>query len=329
VEVVAASDLQLDRAKAVETQYGIPALATETILAEPTVELVLNLTPIADHTRVTQAALQAGKHVYSEKPLAHNLRDAQLLANIATRNGLMLAVAPDTVLGSSFQAARRAIERGNIGTPLAATAYLLRPALVASAPGASGSTPFYDMGPYYLTALINLFGCTREVCGFSRQTGQGQDVEPPGAPSVLAGTLEFHDRLFVNLVLAWGTTYQGEVSHLSVFGSDGVLRLANPNTFGEPAFYRQHGREEWTEVDDSREQDQDHGQRRGLGVGDLARVVRTGGTPRCDAKIALHVVNILDGMLRSASTRANVRMVTTCEKAPALTAEEREGFWRN
>lgn len=322
LKIVAVSDLEVSRAKEVEKEYGIPQATTESILADPDVELILNLTPIAEHIRVTRAGLAAGKHVYSEKPLAPNLRDARTLTEIAKQTNLTLAAAPDTTLGPSFQAARRLMEMGRLGRPLAATAHMFRASLTDTDPGAAGPTPFYDMAPYYLTALINLFGSGCQVSAYSREVGRDDT-------SMLWGTIEFLDGFLASLVLAWGTTLKEEIGYLMVFGSEGILRFANPNTFGEPAYYRLHGSEDWIEVDGSRETDPGRQQLRGLGVADTARAIRSGSTPRCNADIALHVVNILDSMLESSSIQANVDLVTRCEKAAPLTARDRSEFLRH
>jgi predicted dehydrogenase len=326
LEVVAVADVDTERARETAETYGIPkALTPDELLANADVELVLNLTSIAAHVETSKAALAAGKHVYSEKPLAPSLEDAKALVEEAGRRGLALGCAPDTLLGSGFQAGLSALRDNAIGRPLAATASMLRPELTRPSFYVKGVTPIIDMAPYYVSALVNLFGPAVRVSGATK-TWPGDDPPPPmqaGAPIAVAGTIEFASGLFATLVMVWGTVPTGEVPALNVLGSDGELRFPNPNNFGDPAYVRRHGEDSWIELAGSRQPDDIRRNLRGLGVGEMALAIRAGRPPRASGEIACHVVDVMTGLAESAATGTRVDLTTTCQPAAAFPERER------
>ena len=175
VDVVACADLLPERSRAAVDRFGVPAaVSTEDLLADPEIELVINLTNPAAHAEVSLAAIDAGKHVYSEKPLAVERADGQAIVDSATANGLSVGCAPDTVLGAGIQTCRKVIDEGRIGEPIAATAFMVNHGHESWHPSPEffykqGGGPMFDMGPYYLSALINLMGPVRRVTGSHRQ----------------------------------------------------------------------------------------------------------------------------------------------------------------
>ena len=176
VEVVACSDSYPERARAAAKQFGIPAaLTVEELLASPGVEVVVNLTIPASHAEVSLAALNAGKHVYSEKPLAVERSDGRAILDAAEARGLSVGCAPDTVLGAGIQTCRKLIDEGRIGEPVAATAFMMSPGPESWHPDPefyykAGGGPMFDMGPYYLSALVTLLGPVSRVTGSHRKS---------------------------------------------------------------------------------------------------------------------------------------------------------------
>lgn len=326
IRVVAVADIDAQRAERTAAEYGVAKATTpDELLADDAVELVLNLTPIAAHVETSKAALTSDKHVYSEKPLATRTDDAVELVRLARARGLALACAPDTLLGTGFQTAAAALADGVIGRPLAATATMLRPELTRPSFYTEGATAVFDMAPYYVSALVNLFGPVRRLSGATRTW---PDARPPapmsaGASIAAAGTLEFHSGVLATLVLSWGTVPVPEVPVFEVFGSEGVLRFPNPNDFDGPAFFRRHGEDAWTEVPGSRQPEHWRRNLRGLGVGELAAALRAGRTPRASGEIACHVVDLIAGLVASAASGRHVEPATTCTPAPLLAEEER------
>lgn len=319
LEVVAVADVLAGRAKAIAEQFSISAWSgPDGLLARTDVELVVNLTNISTHVEVSAAALAAGKHVYSEKPLSVDLSDALRLLDEARRLGLTLACAPDTLLGAGFQAARAALREGRIGTPLVVSAVMLRSALGPS-PYTEGANPFFDMAPYYLSALVNLFGPVRRLTGFERA------LDASGSMS-LSGTLEFPDGVVGHLSLAWGSGHQREVPAVSVYGTEGAMAVPNPNTFGDPAFVRPYGAQAWEELKGSRQPGHYRRNLRGLGVAEMARAIRKGRTPRAHAELAAHVVEVISGLVASAESQRHLKPTTTCRPADPLGAQERDAL---
>lgn len=323
LEVVAVADVLADQAKAVADQYRIPnSLTPEALIEHPDVQLVVNLTPISKHREMTAAVLAAGKHVYSEKPLTVEVSDA--LELLAARPAVVAAgCAPDTLLGSGFQHARAALQDGKIGAPLVATAVMLRSSL-GPGPYGQGTNPFFDMAPYYVTALVNLFGPVRQVTGMSRTFDQADQ----GRPVWLSGTLSFDHDVVAHLTVLWGGAHRGEVPAVTIFGTDGVLQVPNPNNFGDPAFLRPHGAEAWEEVPGSRQAPGLRRNLRGLGVAELARAVDQARAPRTDITIAAHVVEVISGLVRSAETGTQTAVTSSCQPSPPLDPHERDALVR-
>jgi predicted dehydrogenase len=326
LDVVAVADVDADRAEQTKNEFDIPrASSPDELIADPAVDIVVNLTPIAVHTKVSKAALTAGKHVYSEKSLATSTAEAAELVEEARRRDLALGCAPDTLMGSGFEVAREAVASGAIGRPLTATLVMLRSAFRRSSFYTEGATPVFDMEPYYLTALVNTFGPAAWVSGSVRSLAAGETpVEPPVGGAVAASALiQLVSGLMANVTMVWGSDHRHEVPAFTVYGSTGVVDFPNPNNFGDPAYIRQHGDDSRTELPGSRQPADWPRNLRGLGVGEMARAIREGRPPRASGEIACHVVEIVEGIVTSARTGSRVEMTTTCTPAPPLTADAR------
>lgn len=326
-EVVAVSDADATVAKSVAEQYGISTVVSpQELLADSSIEIVLNLTPIAVHVGVTRDALAAGKHVYSEKSLATTVEDARGLLAEADRRGLVLACAPDTMLGSGFQTAWQALRSDRIGRPLSASAAMFRSALAAPSFYTRGPFAFFDMSPYYVTALISLFGPISRVSGATRtwpSDEKPQDTRT-GASIAVAGTLEFAGGATASLTLAWGTGHRHEVPVLDVYGTSGVIEFPNPNNFGDPAYIRQYEDSERTELPGSRRPGSRRANQRGLGVAEMALALQEGRPPRAAGDVACHVVDVIASLVASAETGRRVELTTNCTVPEPLPADVRE-----
>jgi predicted dehydrogenase len=324
LEVVAVADTVPERAEEVCAEFGIPeSTSPDELIESSRVELVVNLTPIPNHFETTAAALDAGKHVYSEKSLAMTSEDARKLLELSVERKLVLGCAPDTLLGCGFSAARHAIERGDIGTPLVASGLMLRAPLTAFPGVADGTLPLYDMAPYYLTAMVDLFGPAQRVVAFyddrstaSSGTGGGRDVVAASA------SVEF-STLVAQLSFVWGTSQRQELPFVSVFGTDGEVRLSNPNAFDGPAILRRYSEGECRELPDSKQEATLPANLRGLGVADAARAIRDRRPPRASAEVAAHVVDLIDCIVLSARSGRRVEVTTRCAPPAALSDGER------
>ncbi|MGI5878650.1 MAG: Gfo/Idh/MocA family protein [Christensenellales bacterium] len=332
LDVVGCSDIKPERSKARAEEFGIRDMTNGEILSDPSIELVINTTYQLSHYEVSKAALLAGKHVYSEKMLAVTSQQALELAEISQNTGKYLCVAPDTFLGAGLQLARRVLDAGLIGQPVAADAILVRgyrhnrfrtdpERRFAFCPG--GGIVF-DVGCYYLTGLVSLLGPIRRVCGFSqtrdprRPYGHpdnplyGADMEIE-TPNNTVGALEFAN----GVLCAFLTSSEGinVTNHFTIYGTEGTLTLNDPNTFGGPVLLKCKGESE------ARQLPLMHAfttNMRGLGAADLAYAVRNRRPPRCSLDMALHTFEAAMVMAGLEEDSPLHTMRTTCERPEPL-----------
>jgi predicted dehydrogenase len=326
VAVTAVSDLDPARASTLAARHpGAAARPLAALLAADDVDLVLNLTVPAAHAEVSLAALDAGKHVYVEKPLASSLADGREVAAAAQASGLRVGCAPDTVLGTGLQTARAALTRGEIGVPFAATAFMTTPGHELWHPDPEfyyrpGGGPLLDMGPYYLTALVHLLGPVVRVTGLasrprsSRTIGsgprQGTAVDV-GVDTHVTGVLQ-HASGPLSTVLVSFDVWAARLPRIEVYGSTGSLSVPDPNQFAGDVevFLADDGR--WRPVPPS-DGYLDAG--RGVGVADLALAAASGSDHRASLDVGLHVLDVMESLLGAAQSGTSVEIGTSC-RAP-------------
>ncbi|MFB9991114.1 Gfo/Idh/MocA family protein [Deinococcus oregonensis] len=328
-EVVAVADLSAERAQARAKEFGVPNVLTPSeLLAHPDVDVVLNLTIPAAHAEVSRAALEAGKHVYGEKPLALDREAGRALVELAGTRGLRLGSAPDTFLGAGLQTCRQLIDEGVIGRPLAATAFMMSHGVEAWHPNPDffyqpGAGPMFDMGPYYLTALISLLGpiqtvTGQAVSGFEERTittakRLGERI-PVRTPTHVTALLGFGSGVAASLTTSFDV-WHAQVPRIEIYGSEGTLSLPDPNTFGGPVRVRLAQDKEWRDVPVERPYSQNS---RGLGLSDLLASVREGRAPRASGELALHVLDAMQSTLESAEAGRTLTLSTTAERPAPL-----------
>ena len=329
VEVVAVCDLDEERARTVAAAApGVRPLAVAELLTADDVDLVLNLTIPAAHAEVAHAAIAAGKHVYGEKPLAVTARQAREVLAAAVRAGVRVGCAPDTVLGTGVQTARACLDAGEIGTPVAATAFMVTPGHERWHPAPEfyyqpGGGPLFDMGPYYLTALVTLLGPVRRVAGLSatpRATRTIASGPRAGAQIDVAvathvtGILEHASGALSTLMMSfdvWGA----RLPYLEVYGTGGSLSVPDPNGFGGTVQVLSAGSKDWTPAAEA------GGYReaaRGYGVSDLASALASGTPHRASGEIAFHVLDVMETLLRAAGARQAADVSSSCDRPPAV-----------
>jgi predicted dehydrogenase len=331
VEVVACADLMLERAQARAAEYGVPkACLPDELLADPDVELVVNLTIPKAHAEVALAAVDAGKSVYNEKPLAVERAAGQELLRRAKARGVRVGGAPDTFLGGGIQTCRRLIDEGAIGYPVAATAFLAGHGHEHWHPDPAfyyqpGGGPMFDMGPYYITALVNLMGPVRRVAGSARITfpertitskpkeGQKITVE---TPTHVAGTLDFHSGAVATVITSFDI-WAHSLPRIEIYGSEGTLSVPDPNTFGGPVKVKVGREADWREVELT------HGwaeNSRGLGVADMATALRSGRPHRASGELTFHVLDAMHAFLESSDAGQYSLLESICERPASLPA---------
>jgi len=320
------ADLDLDRAKAQAEKYGVPAYGTVAeLLADDRIEIVVNLTIPKVHVEVALQVLEAGKHVWSEKPFALDRESGQALLDAANAKGLRVATAPDTFLGAGIQSARRLVEAGGIGEPLTALTLMQSPGPESWHPNPDflfqeGAGPLFDIGPYYITALVQLFGPVRKVTalaskafpqrtiGSGPRAGESFDVTVPTHVSAL---FEFESGQSAQSVFSFDSKLGR--TQFEVAGSTGTLVVPDPNTFeGDLIVHR--GGEDGVETIASTGPTEG----RGTGVVELAQAIRAGRPERASGELAFHVLDIMVSTAESGETGAPVEVRSTVELAPAL-----------
>ena len=302
IELAACADLDPARAAALAARGGFPAMSVDELLADPSIEIALVLTPPAAHAAISRAAIGAGKHVYSEKPLAIAREDAARILDDARGARIMVGAAPDTFLGGGLQTARSLIDEGAIGTPLAATASVahLGPESWHPNPGifyGVGGGPLLDVGPYYVTALVALLGPIGSVSAVGSGTGTTRTIgSGPLAggtvaaevPTTVIGTLAFESGVVGGITASFDVV-GSRAPHFEIHGTAGSLILGDPNRFDGVVCYRPLGAEGWDTVPPRF----DTTVGRGVGLADMIEALRTGRPPRASGALAFHVLDVL------------------------------------
>jgi predicted dehydrogenase len=329
--LVAVSDLDLAKASAVAAVHSVDARTVDDLLASPDIDAVLNLTIPAAHVAVSTAALLAGKHVYVEKPLALDLADGIELLELARARGLRVGSAPDTVLGTGIQTARAVIDRGEIGVPIGASANWTAPGHELWHPAPDfyyqpGGGPLFDMGPYYLTALVTLLGPVITVsAGASRSERTRRIATGPRAQEEVAVNVDTHVAAVlhhaggaISTVLVsfevWGT----RLPKIEVFGTQGTVAVPDPNIFNGAVEVLGTDRS-WRPVPDSAGYENAG---RGFGLAEMALALADNREHRTSGELALHVLDIMESITLAAD-EGQTRQLTTTVARPAAVGHAR------
>jgi predicted dehydrogenase len=328
VRVLMVADLDTARAAAQAEKHGVPRAGTSAeLLADQEIELVVNLTVPAAHVEVGLAALDAGKHVWAEKPLALDRESGRKLLDRAREKGLRVASAPDTVLGAALQTARRAVDAGRIGEPRTALALLQSPGPESWHPAPeflfqTGGGPLLDMGPYYLTELVQLLGPIRRVTGAG---GRSRDTRVIGSgpragtefavtvPTTVTALVDFERGGSAQVVFSFDSALPRTL--LEITGTLGAAVVPDPNRFDGPTLLHTLGSPDLIELPS-----EGHTASRGTGALELARAIRAGVPERASGELAFHVLDAMLSIEESITSGAPVAVGSTVEVPPALPA---------
>lgn len=343
IEVKACADLRLEAAQAKAALYGVQAMSIEALLADPDISIIVNLTVPMAHAEVSRQIINAGKHAYSEKPLAADFKDALALLLLAGAKGLRVGCAPDTFLGASHQACRRALDAGAIGRPVGGSVVVMSHGMENWHPNPeffyqTGGGPVLDIGPYYITQLVNLLGPVQRVAGLASIGNATRTVtsEPlngsiidVGVPTTVNAVLEFVSGANVNLSASWDVWKHNRMSPIEIYGTEGSLLGADPNFFGNtPRVCKPNS--DWQDLSiadlpfgvPNREMRKGSMQAdyRTVGLVDMAMAIRGDRPHRASGELALHVLEVLEAFETSSRSGQFVRMASTClrpEPVPA------------
>jgi predicted dehydrogenase len=308
-DVVACADVDETTARAFAKKHGLRCEAVDELIADPEVDVVLNLTPPAAHAALVAATLGAGKHSYTEKPLAVSVDAGRMLLAQSVERGRRIGCAPDTFLGAAYQTAREAIARGDIGAPVHAAATMLTGGPESWHPNAdffyrAGGGPLLDIGPYYLTAMVSLLGPFASAAGFTStptlervlaigpRAGERFGTE---VPTHVAAALQFASGVLGTITVSFEARGRYE-SGLLIHGTEGTLSLPDANAFGGKVSIRR-ATGDWEPVPYTANP---AFETRGIGIHDLVEAVHAGRPHRASGELALHVLETIHAVLRSA-----------------------------
>lgn len=328
LEIVACCDLNAAAAEAKAKEFGIRVMTLPEMLAASEIDIILNLTQPAGHAEIASSALAAGKSVYNEKPLTVSREEARKVLDLAQRRGLRVGCAPDTFLGAGLQTCRKLLEEGAIGQPVAATAFMMchghehwhpDPAFYYQ-PGAG---PLFDMGPYYLTALVHLIGPIRRVCSSARvtfpqrtiasQPRAGEKIEV-NTPTHVATVLDFAGGAVGTMITSFDV-WSHTLPCIEIYGTEGTLVVPDPNTFGGPIRLRKGGENEWREI----ELTHDHAANsRGIGLAEMASAIQENRPHRASGEMAYHVLDTMHALLDSSVEGRHISMASSCPRPEPL-----------
>ncbi len=336
LRVTACADLIAERAAAKAEEFGVAkACSVEELLGDADVRIVLNLTIPQAHASVALSAVQAGKSVYNEKPLTITREEGRRLLAAAEAGGVRVGGAPDTFLGAGLQTCRQLIDEGAIGEPVAATAFMTCRGHERWHPDPEffyrpGGGPMFDMGPYYLTALVALLGPVRRVTGSCRISFPTRTItSAPKAgttievqvPTHVAGVLDFACGAVATIITSfdvWGAN----LPRIEIYGSDGSLAVPDPNGFGGPVRILRGGQKDWSDVELTRPYAANS---RGIGVADLAAGLASGRDHRAGGRLAYHVLDVMHAIHDASQAGRHVQPESTCDRPAALPADLAEG----
>lgn len=319
--IKACADLRIEAAQAQAERYNTHACSVEELLGDPDIELVVNLTIPRAHVEVGLQALAAGKHVYSEKPLGVDIESGKQLVDAAAEKGLRVGSAPDTFLGAGIQTARQVLDAGKIGRPIAGTAFMCGHGHESWHPNPAfyydiGGGPMLDMGPYYVTALVNLLGPVKRVAAVTTkafeeriatsQAAQGLRI-PVKTTTHLTGILEFQNGAIITMIMSFDM-WRHSLPCIELYGETGSMKVPDPNGFRGPVPVCPAGGD-WEEADIHFPNNA-----RMIGVIDMVSAIQSGRMHRANGALAYHVLEVMCAFDKSSETGEHAVIQSTTER---------------
>jgi len=340
VRVKCVADMRVESAQEKAAEYGVQAVTVDRLLADPDIQIVINLTVPLAHAQVSMQVVEAGKHVYSEKPLVTRHGEGEALMLAAAAKGVRVGCAPDTFLGAGHQACRHAIDAGRIGRPITGSAFFASHGMEHWHPNPEfffkrGGGPMLDIGPYYVTQLVNLLGpvvrvAAQATLGYATRTVSSEPLKSSiinvEVPTTINGVLSFANGSSVTITTSWDV-WKHRRMPFEIYGSEGSMLVPDPNFFGgEPMITERDG--EWAPLDISvhpfgipnryTSSGAHVADYRIIGLLDMAAGVRNNRSHRASGELAMHVLEVLDAFERSSIEGRHVMIGTSCERPQPL-----------
>ncbi|GLS31763.1 Predicted dehydrogenase [Mesorhizobium albiziae] len=343
IEVRAGADINMDAAKARAKEYGVRAESVDGLLKSDDIDIVVNLTVPAVHYDVSKQVLDAGKHVYSEKPFVLAVKEGLDLKKRADKKGLRVGSAPDTFLGGAHQLARDLIDSGKLGRITSGTCHVMSHGMEHWHPNPDfffqpGGGPILDLGPYYISNLIQLIGPVKRVAALTTIPAKERTITskprygekvPVNTPTTILALLEFENGAAVTFNASWDVWDHGHAP-MELYGEEGTIHVPDPNFFGGAVRYSKSGKPvkkapKWDHPFGVPNQKHSQGAManyRSAGLADMAIAIAEGRPHRCSLEAALHAVDVMTSILKSGETGKFIDMQTTCERPAALGIKE-------
>lgn len=342
IQVRAVADLNMASARAKAEQFGVQALTVDELLASDDIDVIVNLTIPDAHFAVTKTILEAGKHAYSEKPVVLSLEDGETLRALARQKGLRIGSAPDTFMGGTHQMARAMIDEGAIGSVVAGTCHVMSHGMEHWHPNPDffflpGAGPMLDIGPYYITNLLQLLGPVRRVAALTSAPDKERTIKsepragetvPVKTPTNIHALLEFEQGATITVSTSWDV-WAHRHGHMELYGQTGSLFLPDPNFFG--GVLEKAGEdgaiapvELWDHPFGQANEELETNPRanyRTAGLADMALSILADRPHRCSFEMALHAIDVMTSALKSGETGSFVDLSTRCERPEPLTPQ--------
>jgi len=340
IEIGGVADLNPEAAAARGAEFGVAVHDVAGLLAAADIDIVVNLTVPDAHYPLTRRILQAGKHAYSEKPLVLTLQEGEALRALAAEKGLRVGAAPDTFLGGAHQQARSLIDAGKIGKVVAGTAHVMSHGMEHWHPNPDfffqpGGGPVLDIGPYYVTNLVQLIGPARRVAALASAATPTRlitseprrgEIIPVETPTNIHALIEFANGATITLSASWDVWAHRHAA-MELYGTEGSLFLPDPNFFGGSIEIAGQDGEigavsPWDHPLGIANQDGGRANYRTAGLAEMAQAIKAGRAHRCNLDLAIHAVDVMTSILKSGETGAFVDLNTTCARPAALTPDD-------
>ena len=330
--VVACADINIEAAKKSAEKYNVNAFSVDDILSSEDVDLIINLTIPAAHKEIIIKSLNAGKHCFSEKPLAMSFSEGLEISELAISKNLYVGCAPDTFLGAAGQKARSLIEDNKIGNVVLGTFNLMSHGMEHWHPNPDfffkpGAGPVFDVGVYYITQLVNLIGPIKSISSLSgtatperiitSEPRNGEKIKVE-TPTTLMGTLEFHNNAKIQFFCSWDV-WKHKHSTIELYGLEGSMIVPDPNFFSGDILIS-HKEEDWQIINNDKmllgipNKTDNNGSKianyRGIGLSDMIDAIHNQRQSRCSLDLAVHVLEAMEGIIKSSDDRANYHMQT-------------------
>jgi predicted dehydrogenase len=349
-KILACADIKEEASKIFAKKYNIHQLSVDDILAHKEIEFIINLTIPNVHFDVSKSILESKKHSYSEKPLSIEFDDGKKLNDLAKENNVYVGCAPDTFLGAGIQTAKKLLDDNTIGNVQLGSISMAVPGHEIWHPNPDfyykyGGGPILDMGPYYFTALVNLLGPVvnvdskiksvykKRVIGSGNRKNKEIIVD---IPTSIISHLEFKSGALIDAFFSFDV-WKHNKNHIELYGDKGSLSLPDPNMFGGQLLKCTSKGGEWESIPTTHmnlgkynieknhekiNEDPTVANYRGIGVSEMVNAIEKGVKNRCSGELSLHVLDIMDSILKSGKNNKKINLRTDCEMPKYFSEEE-------